>query len=268
MNKLFRYAGAKDKYIDIISKHINRYKKGSIYIEPFLGSGAIFLNIEDKFDSYIINDLDSNIIRIFKSVKEGDYSDFLVFYEDVLSKFGDIKKDKNAFYAFRNRFNEKLWKTDTIFEGFGLLMLYSSCINSLARFGPNGFNQSYGNRLYKPSQENWNEAKIKLNKTTIYNTDFITLMNNLDSSIIDNSLMFLDPPYFYGGDAGYKNLEEPYFREFIKYIEKSKAAIVYTDVKHEDLSNKWSHEIIRTMQNISPNRKSEYTDQEALFFNF
>ena len=160
-----------------------------------------------------------------------------------------------------------MWKTNTKKEGFGLLLLYSSCINSLARFGPNGFNQSYGNRLYVPDELTWNSIKNKLEKTTILNLDFISMMDLIGNKA-ENSLMFLDPPYFYGGKVGYENLERTYYDNYLKFIENTKAKIVYTDIKHDDLSSKWKCDLIRTMRNISPNRTSELTKEEVIYYNF
>lgn len=264
--KLIRYAGAKDKYLDSINKHIDK-TTNTTYIEPFLGSGAVFLNLEKEFDEYIINDIDPNIIKIFNTVKNSTYEEFMLFHSKVIHKFGDIKNDKEAYYSFRNKFNEKLWKSNTIDEGFGLMLLYSSCINSLARFGPKGFNQGYGNRLYMPDEETWNIVHNKLQKTTIYNLDFLDLMSKIHDKL-ENSLLFLDPPYFYGGDVGYANVNKEWYLNYLKLIEESKSNIIYTDIKHNDLSNKWNIEILRTMRNISPNKSSEYTKEEAIYFNF
>lgn len=152
MNKLINYAGTKIKYVDIINKHINK-SANSVYVEPFLGSGSIFLNLEKEFDQYILNDKERNIISIFKSFKEADYDLFKTCEDIIVSKFGDIKNNKEEYYNFRNSFNKNVYLTDDITEGFFLFFLYNSCINSMARFGPNGFNQSFGKR-FKTLTEN------------------------------------------------------------------------------------------------------------------
>ena len=146
MIKLYNYAGTKIKYVDIINKEINN-SNATTYVEPFFGSGAAFFNLEKSFDKYIINDLDKNVITIVNAFKNSDYTFFEACIDEVKERFGDIKKNKEAYYNFRNDFNKYVWNTNTITEGFYLYILYNSCINSMARFGPNGFNQSYGNRL-------------------------------------------------------------------------------------------------------------------------
>ena len=61
----------------------------------------------------------------------------------------------------------------------------------MLRFGPNGMNQSYGNREYVISEQQWNDIKHRLNNAMISNNDFLAFNPNN----IKNSVLFLDPPY-------------------------------------------------------------------------
>ena len=54
--------------------------KGVGNCEPFIGSGAVLFNLNKSFDKYIINDIDRNIIRIYKSFKK------LMFHYEFLRK--------------------------------------------------------------------------------------------------------------------------------------------------------------------------------------
>lgn len=272
MNKLLRYAGSKDAFIDIINPEINVSTK-SIYVEPFLGSGGIFNNLEKEFDQYIINDIDPAIVRIFKTVKESSYDDFLTFYNKVNTKYGNFKagldpelkeQTKANYYNFRNDFNKKLWKTDTEEEGFGLILIYNSCLNSLARWGPNGFNQSWGNRLYLPDDTNWNNIKAKLERTTIYNLDFFKLLDNVKQ---EDCMMFLDPPYISAPSFAYKTINKNYYANFLKFCRETPAHILYTDVDHDDLDLR-KITLRDNMRNVSPNRKEEFKKKEIMFINY
>lgn len=257
-NNLIKYAGTKIKYVDLINEYINN-TEGRIYVEPFLGSGSVFLNLEKEFDRYILNDKDRNVIRIFKSFKDADYELFKACENTILEKFGDIKKNKEDYYNFRNTFNKKIYLSDDITEGIYLYFLYNSCINSMARFGPNGFNQSFGNRYRSLTEEQFNSINKRLQKAEFYNMDFF------DLDIPNNSVLFLDPPYFYKQTKNYEIISEDWFNRFIEYINESKNEIIYTDVNHNKID--WERVSIRTMQNISPNRKQEYTLDEMLYTN-
>jgi len=60
--RIMRYAGNKLYLVPIINKLIEKCNMTfETYIEPFLGSGAIFYNLEYDFSNNILNDLDSLI---------------------------------------------------------------------------------------------------------------------------------------------------------------------------------------------------------------
>lgn len=271
MIKLLRYAGSKDTFVDIINPEINKTNK-TIYVEPFLGSGGIFINLEKEFDEYIINDIEPAIVRIFNTVKSTTYDEFITFYNKVITKYGNFKstnpdlKDeyKQNYYNFRNDFNKKLWQTDSNEEGFALILIYNSCLNSLGRWGPNGFNQSWGNRLYIPDENSWNVIKNKLQRTRIYNKDFFEVLNYID---VDKCIMFLDPPYIKSPSFSYKGIKEDYYRNFINFCNTTKAHILYTDTDHDDLSFK-KITLRDNMRNVSPNRTSELKEKEIMFINY
>lgn len=255
MIRLMKYAGAKNDFITIINEHINQSSK-SIYVEPFLGSGAVFFNLEKHFDRYILNDLDTNVIRIFKSFKEGTYEELQQYISFVNTTYGDIKRSKESFYLFRNEFNRLLWKTDTLNEGFGLWLLFNSCINSIARFGPNGFNSCFGNRsMTKDFNEiMFQKINARLQRAELYNTDFFNLMTNID---LDKALLFLDPPYI-KRPVGYKTISPEFYNNYIEFCKTTNANILYTDIEHDDLD--MTKIVLREkMQNIAPARKEEFT---------
>ena len=115
MNKFFRYSGAKDKFTSLININIKTDKK--IYCEPFIGSGAVLFNLNKSFDKYIINDIDRNIIRIYKSFKNISYIYYKEVIDSIFKEFGkftynrrysdqeNAEKEKQNYYNFRNWFN-------------------------------------------------------------------------------------------------------------------------------------------------------------------
>jgi DNA adenine methylase len=257
MIKFFNYMGTKIKYVDLINREINKTDK-KIYVEPFLGSGSVFLNLEKEFDNYILNDKDRNVTTIFKSFKNGDYSEYENSLLTVKRDFGDIE-EKETYYNFRNYFNMEHYKTDSNLEGFYLFTLYNACINSMARFGPNGFNQGCGKRGKILDKREFNLINSRLSRAEIYNLDFFEL------NLPDNSFMFLDPPYI-AKEGSYETISEDYFKQFINFVTNSNNDIVYTDTSHDFLPN-FNKTTIRTMRNSSPNRIDEYTVSECMYSN-
>jgi len=147
INKFMRYQGSKDHFVPEFNKLYEKTNK-NIFCELFLGSGAIFINCQDSFDEYILNDNNENIMSIWNAVIKFTYNDFMNVKKFIFDKFGDIKTNKEAYYKFRNWYNENIHFSGKTEKGICLYYLANSCINSMLRFGPNGMNQSYGNRLF------------------------------------------------------------------------------------------------------------------------
>lgn len=140
-----------------------------------------------------------------------------------------------------------------------LILLYNSCINSMARWSPNGFNQSYGNRLYIPTENIWNDTNNRLQKSIITNLDFFDLIKYInEESHIDDCLIMCDPPYI-KRETSYKTITNNWYIKYIEYIKNSSTNIIYTDIEHDDLPL-FNKIILREIRNTSPNRKEEYTN--------
>lgn len=246
-----------------------------VYCEPFIGSGAILFNLGElhgQFEEFVINDSCRNIIRIYKSFKEIEYSEYLEAVQDIHNKFGwfsstkstGLTKDaaKENYYNFRNHFNQNYWKTDTIKEGIHLHVLANSCLNSFLRFGPNGMNQSFGNRELYLEEKEFNNIKEVLNKTRIYNTDYHDVLKEYK----DKAFFFFDPPYA-SQDSSYASFSLEDLRIFLDDIEGTE--FLYTDIlnnvneEHAAIKDK---KLIREMISTSPNRKvQENGNMEYLF---
>lgn len=82
------YSGAKDRFTRIINADIQTNKK--IYCEPFIGSGAVLFNLNKEFDKYIINDIDRNIIRIYKTFKNISYNTYKTTVDSIFKEFGEF----------------------------------------------------------------------------------------------------------------------------------------------------------------------------------
>lgn len=256
MITFFKYSGNKSKYSNIINSFLKT--NSDTYVEPFVGSGAILFNLEKEFDKYVINDLDRNIIRIFKTFKEINYDDYINRKEEVKHKFGCIKTSKESFYNFRNWFNENIWKTDSVEEGIYLLFLANSVINSFLRFGPNGMNSCFGNRFFELKESHFDIIKSRLKKTEILNLDYKEVLK-----LYPNAFYFLDPPY-YSQASSYSGFSVDEFKQFLLLIKDKE--FLYTDIINEYnciINNKY---FIREMENTAPStNKSKNGNLEYVF---
>ena len=257
MTKFINYSGTKIKYRDKINPIINASTK-NIYVEPFVGSGAILFGLEKEFDEYIINDIDPNIIRMYKSFKECTYND----YKDIVSQIGPLANDKDRYYLKRKYWNDNLWKTDTTEEGLYLHVIGSSVINSMLRFSKNGMNQGFGAREFIINESDFNKIQSRLKRTTIHSVSYTDLMN------IDDAIYFLDPPYF-SQDSSYAGFNKDDIKTFINTLDNIE--YVYTDILNE-YNNKIENKIfVREMRSTSPqvsgDKKRANNNMEYIFYN-
>jgi DNA adenine methylase len=266
MVRFMRYQGSKIHFVDKFNNLVKNINE-DVYIEPFIGSGAIFFNLKKKFKKYIINDLNEHIISIYKSFRDIDYNDYLQALDFIEKEFGNIKECKECYYNFRNWYNKNYHFTNKIEKGIYLHILSGSCINSILRFGPNGMNTSFGKRFFKLDEDAFNKIKEKLKNTIIENMDYKQL---LEEYKIDNKIIFLDPPYFERPGPYTNNFKSKDLDEFLEYIKTHKGKIIYTDIYSDYIKEKLNWDFIETklIRNISPNRKQEEMFQEVAFYNF
>ena len=118
-----------------------RLQPGQRLIEPFTGSGAVFLNTD--YRQYLLADSNGDLINLYRHlVSEG---------EEFISRCRQLFQAKNnnerAFYRLRNEFNKC---TDSRRKSVLFLYLNRHCYNGLIRYNASGeFNTPFG-RYVKP----------------------------------------------------------------------------------------------------------------------
>ena len=120
-----KWVGGKTKLLSEIEKNLpkNLIKKRFNYVEPFLGGGAVFFHLIQKFDieKAYLNDLNNKLIDVYIDVRdknteliqklkklESDYygsSDKKMFFLGQREKFNSSKKSvqKSALFIFLNK---------------------------------------------------------------------------------------------------------------------------------------------------------------------
>lgn len=245
MATFIKWVGGKTQLLEEIIPLIP--KKITTYFELFAGGGSVFIQLlnlcENKrviIENFIINDINTNLVNIYKCIKD-DYKTLLIelkiicnLYEKLpLLEYGkreniilpiDISKvtDKKMFYYYiRKKYNEiknsnEIYKTSAYF-----IFLNKTGFRGLYRENSMGeFNVPYGN--YK-NPKIYNEENIKkLNylfnkyKVLFLNKNFtdIEFTNNvICNKIINNTFVYLDPPYFPINDTSFTNYSVNGFKE-------------------------------------------------------
>lgn len=181
MKPFLKWAGGKYKILDKLQ---NKLLPGSRLVEPFTGSGAVFLNT--KYDSYLLADSNKDLIDLFQVV-QGRGAEFVEYAEQL---FTEQNNTEAAYYNLRAEFNttQDVWRKSALF-----VYLNKHCFNGLCRYNAKGgFNVPYG----------W-YAKPKLPETEILNfsqcaakAEFVTAdFKATMARAVAGDMVYCDPPY-------------------------------------------------------------------------
>jgi len=205
MQPIIKYVGGKRREIPIFKKWLDI--DFDIYIEPFVGGGAVYFYLEPQ--KAIINDLNKKLITFYKEVANNR--------EGLIKEILQMKNEEDFYYKIRKMFNDEIEKefSDAAIFAYINRMAYSGLVRySGGRKDENGnwieeprFNVPYGR--YKTTMEKLasfitEEASQLLQRTLILNEDFEQIFERINE--IDNPFIFLDPPYIstfhnYNGDG-------------------------------------------------------------------
>jgi len=212
-------AGGKSQIAD---KIINKIPPHKIYVEPFLGGGAVFLK-KPLAKKNVINDKDRDVSTVFKAFKNDNGFNRCDMSGASKEKFDRIKNKSNKSacdVAYLQRFS---------FGGqMNTFALGNNAQEKLKkptykkRFKLN--KKDFGIKYQQAHQEDY---KNKLKNTTIKNQDFKKIMEKHDSK---DTFHYLDPPY-YGSENVYKE-KGVTPKEVCEVVKKMKGKVIlsYNDV--------------------------------------
>lgn len=132
---LLKWIGGKTQILNQLIPLIPKFNR---YFEPFVGGGALLLELHPKI-AYI-NDINKPLINVYKNVRDRPMA--LIDYIKTLDNSGN---DEETYYYRRERFNYLLSKDLYTIETAALMLyLNKRCFNGLYRTNKKGlFNASY-----------------------------------------------------------------------------------------------------------------------------
>ncbi len=181
-------------------------KQGKInkYIEPFVGSGAVFFDIVQKYPlkSVYLYDINVELIVAYRVIQQ-DPAGLIEQLEQLSDKYKSLDKNerKVLFYQIREKYN--LQKRDMDYTHFTqfwvsraamLIFLNRTCFNGLFRLNSKGeFNVPHG-RYKNPKildAENLLNVSRLLQTAEIIAGDFEQCANVVE----EHAFVYFDPPY-------------------------------------------------------------------------
>lgn len=185
--------GIKTKLVPFIVENIQWQPSDTArWIEPFLGSGVVALNLAP--DRALIGDTNQHIIRFYQAIQAGDIGSTQV--REHLEREGKrLERDGSAYYyAVRDRFNEARSPLDFLF-------LNRSCFNGVMRFNRNGqFNVPFGHKPERFSkayitkivnQVNWVARQMRGKQWEFRTAGWEEILSEARA----DDFVYLDPPY-------------------------------------------------------------------------
>lgn len=174
------------------------------YFEPFLGSGAVFFDVIQKYkiESAFLYDINDELILTYKVIQKDATKliDFLNRLQVSYSKLDKVQRhaffyDQRAKYNLqRNKINYNKYSEKWFPRAAQLIFLNRTCFNGLYRVNSKGeFNSPVGD--YKNpticDEQNILAVNKVLEIAEIKKADFTELTNDIK----DKSFVYFDPPY-------------------------------------------------------------------------
>lgn len=177
-----KWPGGKFRLVEKIAKRLPKTKQ---LVEPFVGSGSIFLNTDYK--KYLLNDVNADLILLYQTLQNKGQG-FIDYCKEFFIKRNNTEK---RYYQFRKKFNAT---QDTDLKSALFLYLNRHGYNGLCRYNlsKGEFNVPFG-RYLKPY---FPECEMKFffqkSKKAIFTCqDFTkTITQSKKGSVI-----YCDPPY-------------------------------------------------------------------------
>ncbi|MDR1940121.1 MAG: Dam family site-specific DNA-(adenine-N6)-methyltransferase [Clostridiales bacterium] len=247
-----KWAGGKGQ---LLEKFESLYPRGlkdgkiDMYVEPFVGGGAVLFAVLQKYDvkRAVIFDVNKELINCYGCIKNR--------LSGVLCELAAINDGYNAsadkeafFYEVRNDYNKiKLNGRFDEVKAARFIFLNKTCFNGLYRVnGGGGFNVPFG-RYKNPNitdKKNLTAVSDILQRVEIFHGDYGLCRNFLN----DKAFVYFDPPYrpvtetgkFVGySKDGFNDGDQIALSEFVGQIDQTGCKIMLSnsDPKNNDIND-------------------------------
>lgn len=239
--KVLKWPGTK---WNIASKITELMPKHKIYLEPFLGSGAVFFT-KAPCNTEILNDLDGEVVNLFKCIRE---------------KPEELARLVHFTPYSREEYKESYDRSGTDVERARQFLIRAN----MARAGMQYYSSSWrhagpvlGAQCKQRVTGDWNripqsilEAAIRLKDAEIENTNALDLIKKYNRK---DCLIYVDPPYLLSTRRQrYYNVEmteDKEHEELIKILKNHSETVLlsgYDSDLYNDLLKGWSRKEIET----------------------
>jgi DNA adenine methylase len=243
-----KWAGGKSQLLNEIRKKYP--EKIERYCEPFLGGGAVLLDVLANFqpDEILANDINSALINSYVQVRD-NVEELIFALKKLQEKFwsADANERNEIFLQNRNRFNELKSENENFERALLFIFLNKTCFNGLYRVNRNGFfNVPIGSYKNPPICD---EKNLRFVSTLLANVQLKCAdYSECADFINEKTFVYIDPPYRpLNGTSSFTSYSENKFDdadqiELEKFVEKisakgAKIIVSNSDPKNENKSD-------------------------------
>lgn len=230
MYPFIKYVGGKRQLLPIINE--KKPKEFNNYFEPFVGGGAVFLDINPK--RAVVNDFNSDLINCYIQIRD-NLDELIKILEKLQRDFNKLDNDEDKakyYYAAREKFNRSKGLSKVKRAGY-LIFFNKSCFNGLYRCNSKGeFNVPFGKKkkLNLYDLDNLKAISEKLNNNTIImNDDFECACKTIGKG----DFVFFDSPYYETFDTyqkgGFSEEDHKRLNNLFKQLDKRGAYCMLTN---------------------------------------
>jgi DNA adenine methylase len=181
MRPFLKWAGNKYQIVERIKAVL---PPGKRLIEPFVGSGAVFLNTD--YPCYLLADANGDLINLYQQLQTGGQT----FIDYVRPFFVPANNTPDAYYAYRERFNH----TGDPVEKAALFVYFNKHgYNGLCRYNTQGgFNVPFGKYTKPYFPENEMQFFCQhARQARFQQANFVETMESAQPG----DIVYCDPPY-------------------------------------------------------------------------
>lgn len=287
-----KWAGGKTQLINDIERFLPRKLGASpfTYIEPFIGSGAVFFWMMSNFPAIkrvVINDINADLINTYKIIA-AQPSELLAILAHLQDEFHRLEenseKKKEYYYEKREQYNTRSGNRAT--QAALFIFLNRTCFNGLYRVNKKNYYNVPMGAYKKPTicdTPNILAVSKVLQKVEILCGDYERTLSYASAP----SFFYFDPPYKPLSDTSnfnsyakgeFNDTEQVRLRDFCKKLEAlgHKWMVSNSDVKGKNSDNNFFDEIysdfiiarVKAKRSINANPEKRGEINELLITNY
>lgn len=193
-----RWAGSKRKLLDEMLFMFDKEKQN--YVEPFLGSGVVLLNVLNNglYRNYYVNDNNENLVNFYLELKDNT-TVLLKSLKECVQKYNDFKTieaKSDFYYKCRIKYNDN--DVGKLEKAILFWFLMKTGFNGVYRVNSkNKFNVPFGKRdKIVFDEKKMLELSKLIQNVYFFSLDYDNFLKFLEKEDkLNNAFIYCDPPY-------------------------------------------------------------------------